>query len=478
MRHLLPFALLVPLSFGCSDDEPDSNAESGGSGGNEVAGTGSSSSSGGGGNSGGSSSGGGDGSGGSTASGGNTSDPALPLSERLKVSSVSVSEGVQDGVMNWRIWGRGDLHVAPVYTAPLSDCRTLVCYTSGAADASKAHVAVLKADDTLDQVIDVGDGFECRGLAAEEDGHFAVLLWDKTDRIYVQRFASDGTPTWNTRTELTNADNKPDDFGIGESRLEFGDGRYGAYYHVHSDSGHEGDTLKYVNAETGVESTEWGWGCSHSMSELLRYNAGLNEFLPACVTDCFPGTSGDFAANSIGGIYLNHNDSKVLDVDAGCNGSVAGELGGAAPASDGWKLVFNAHQAPAELGNDSYSDAKNQDIGFSAIGADLSASEVVWLTNTPDIDEADSSIAELTGGAETQFVIGWSTPAGEYRLGLYDAQGAVVLAPEDVSSISQWGRRDDPFRTHENGDVVWAWFENPGDTTLHFSRISSGAACK
>lgn len=472
MRLVLPLTLLTLLTFACSKEEPGPSGDGDGgspSSGGTMSGDGGSASG----------DGGSTGSGSSAATGGGTAMTDAPLSERLQVSSVEVSEGIQAGVKNWRIWGRGDLHVAPVYTVPLSDCSSLVCYTSGPVDSSKAHVAVLKADDSLDRVIDVGDGFECRGLAAEGDGTFAVLLWDKTDRIYVQRFDSSGTPTWGSPTELTNADNKPDDFGIGESRLEFGDGKYGAYYHVHSDSGHEGDTLKYVDAESGAESTEWGWGCSHSMSELLRYNTSLNSFLPACVTDCFPGTPpSDLVGGSIGGVYLNHNETKVLDVDAGCNGSVAGELGGAAPSSDGWKLVFNAHQAPAQPGNDSYNDEKNQDIAFSAIGADLSASPVVWLTDTPNIDEADSSIAELSGADEAQFVIGWSTPDGEYHLGLYDGTGKAVQEAEDLSAITQWGRRDDPFRTHKNGDVVWAWFENPGDTTLHFSRITSGAACK
>ena len=79
-----------------------------------------------------------------------------------------------------------------------------------------------------------------------------------------------GATSWNT--ELTNSDNHPTDFGIGESRLEFGGDRYGAYYHVHSDSGHEGDTLKFVNATTGAQTTQWSWGCSHSMSDLLSYH--------------------------------------------------------------------------------------------------------------------------------------------------------------------------------------------------------------
>src|SRR5690606_2253514 len=135
-------------------------------------------------------------------------------------------------------------------------------------------------------------------------------------------------------------------------------------------SGHEGDTLKWVDAATGAETTGWAWGCSHSMSNLLRYNPDLNGFMPACVTDCFPGTTGDFSTNSQGGIFLNHNKKKVMDVAAGCNGSVAGELGSAALAPDGYKQVFNAHHAPLVKGQQGYdSSTMNQDIGFVSIGA-------------------------------------------------------------------------------------------------------------
>jgi hypothetical protein len=336
-------------------------------------------------------------------------------------------------------------------------------------------VAQLDAQDGLVAELIAEAGVECRGLAAGEGGQFAALLWSPANEaIAVTRYDAAGTALGTT--PLTNADNHPTDFGIGEARLEFGDGRYGAYYHVHSDSGHEGDTLKWVSAASGSEDTEWDWGCSHSMSNLLRYNAPLNQFLPACVTDCYPGTGGTpFATTSIGGIYLNHNDHKVIDVDAGCNGDVAGELGGAALAPSGYKLVFNAHQAAASVGQGSYDeDAMNQDIGFSAIAQDGTPGQVVWLTTTAS-NEADSSISryEPAGGPE-QYLVGW-LEGGSYKLALLDPNGAFLESPVDVTALVQWGRRDDPFRTHVGGDVIWAWFDEPGSTTLRVARVDSGA---
>jgi hypothetical protein len=249
---------------------------------------------------------------------------------------------------------------------------------------------------------------------------------------------------------------------------------------VHSDSGHEGDTLKWAEASSGAESTEWGWGCSHSMSALLRHNPAVGEFLPACVTDCYPGTSGDnFETDSKGGIYLDHDEAKIMDVAAGCNGSVAGELGGAALAPAGWKLVFNAHQNPTTLGQSSYDpDSMNQDIGFVSVGGTFTPEQVVFLTNTPDLDEADSSISrwEPAGDGAEQYVVGWSEPGSStsYKLGRVDAAGAFLEGPIDVTSSARWGERDDPFRTHFNGDVIWAWFDAEGSTTLHFARLRAG----
>jgi hypothetical protein len=220
------------------------------------------------------------------------------------------------------------------------------------------------------------------------------------------------------------------------------------------------------------------------MSNLLRFNPGVGEFLPVCATDCYPGTSGEpFATESIGGIYLNHSDEKVIDVDAGCNGSVAGEVGSAALAPGGWKLVFNAHQAPVTLGQDSYNESTmNQDIGFSSIAGNLSAGAVVWLTNSPGTDEADSSIArwEPSDDAAEQYLVGWSEPGSPYvyLLARVDANGSFLEGPIDVSASLAWGRRDDPFRQHTNGDVVWAWFENPGDTTMHVARLQSGGTAE
>ncbi|MGC4087171.1 MAG: hypothetical protein QM756_04555 [Polyangiaceae bacterium] len=421
------------------------------------------------------------------------------VTEQIGSVTVTAPEGVKPGWRNYRVWGSVSLNIDPVYVAPMANCGTLVCYTTGTgvgtAGTRRARVARLDANDQLVTTHDLG-AFECRGIAAEPDGHFAALLWapgsvttcndyTQNGRIYVSRFDASGAAGWSK--ELTNTSttglgpNCPTLFDIGESRLEFGGGKYGAYYHVHSQSGHEGDTLKYVDT-AGTESTTWSWGCSHSMSNVLRFNPTDAKFMPACVTDCYPGTtSSDFTTGSIGGVYLS-NKTKVIDVDAGCNGSVAGELGSGAIAPSGWKLVFNAHQNAATMGASSYnSSTMNQDIGFASITSTLAPSGgVVWLTSTASLSEADSSIERFKRACDSteQYLVGWSEPgtAYKYKLGRVSATGTFIENPVDVTAQVKWGRRDDPFRAHVNGDIVWAWFDSAGSTSLRFARVRSGGS--
>jgi hypothetical protein len=399
-----------------------------------------------------------------------------PLLDRLEVVDIAVPEGVKAGVSNWRIWGTSPLGVAPVFTSPRPGCGTFVGFTTGA-NPITARVAVLDPAEGLETIIDLATGFELRGLAAESDTVFGALLWDPAaQQIFVRRF--DVASGELSSTPLVNADNNPTDFGIGDSRLEYGDGQYGAYYHVHSDTGHEGDTLKWVDAASGAESTGWGWGCSHSMSNLLRFNPAVDGFMPACVTDCFPGTSGDFAANAIGGIYLNHSQAKIMDVDAGCNGDVAGELGGAGLAPSGWVMTFNAHQAPATPGQNSYDPSTmNQDIGFVAIDGSLQPGPVVWLTETQG-NEDDAAVArwQPSDDGSEQYVVGWHGD-GTHWLARVDPSGSFLEGPVDLAGAASWGKRDDPFRAHANGDVAWSWFDEPGSTTLRVARLKSGTAC-
>lgn len=412
---------------------------------------------------------------------------STPLDARIVTTNITAPAGVKTGDGNWRIWGSSSLNIAPVFTIPFADCGTLVGYTTTTSGVHTARVARLDANDQIVTTHDLGT-FVLRGLAAEPDGNWGALLWEqkadiKTNQLHVRRYNVAGAQQFTAA--LPNAAVAPDDFNIGESRLEYDppNNRYGAYFHVHGVTqfvGHEGDMLQWVAKANGAITNGWTWGCSHSMSELLRYSPAASSTLPVCATDCFPGTSGtDFANNSIGGIYLNHNSVKVRDFNAGCNGRVATELGGAAPGVAGWKLVFNGHQNAATLGQSSYDVATmNQDIGFQAIANNRSLTgSIVWLTSTSGTNESNSSIArwQPMGDTTEQYVVGWTSAptGGTYHLARINATGGFLEGPLTITT-AKWGRRDDPFRTHLNGDIVWAWFDTAGSSTLRFARLVSG----
>ncbi len=64
-------------------------------------------------------------------------------------------------------------------------------------------------------------------------------------------------------------------------------------------------------------------------------------------------------------------------------------------------------------------------------------------------------------------------PPATYKLARVNASGTTLEGPVDVSSQVKWGRRDDPFRQHANNDIVCAWFDSAGSTTLKFARIKA-----
>src|SRR4029077_16173927 len=136
------------------------------------------------------------------------------------------------------------------------------------------------------------------------------------------------------------------------------------------------------------------------------------------------------------------------------------------------------------MGDSSYSTTMmNQDIAFAAIATNHTVSgAIVWLTTTAGVNEADSALRRWAprGDATEQYVVGWSEPgtAAVYKLGRVGATGAFLEAATDVAAKAHWGQRADPFRVHANRDVVWAWFDSAGSTTLRFARLRSGGTAQ
>jgi hypothetical protein len=76
------------------------------------------------------------------------------------------------------------------------------------------------------------------------------------------------------------------------------------------------------------------------------------------------------------------------------------------------------------------------------------------------------------GGTGEQYVVGWLAGT-TYYLARVSAAGAFLENPTAITT-AKWGERADPFRDHLNKDIVWAWFDAAGSTTLKFARLRSG----
>lgn len=409
----------------------------------------------------------------------------------LRVYNVTLPTTLKPGNSNWRVWGPRML-TTRLFNVPLASGNLLVGWT----DASgNGHVSHLTRNGTAGYALarDVTiAGRQLRGLAAADDTSFAVLGWVQAgtrgdaSKMYVQKWtAAEGTDAAPSRvweTELVAGTNYPSDFGIGDSRMNYGAGEYRAYYHVHSQSGHEGDAYFRVDAASGAATAVWTWGCSHSMSNLLSHHPVLNATVSLCVTDCYPGTKGgNFATDSIGGLYTDGR-SLLQVMNAGCNGAVAGEIGMIAPVhNDSWAVIFNSHQRRSQTGQRTYSTkTHNQDVAVAFIdSARTLAGPVKWLTHTR-ADEADPGLARYgafcsraTCGAFGQrdhvLLAGWKRGSDRF-LAFLRSSGDVGAGPFNVTRLAldgvdtavSWGARDDTWRTLGDGSV--AWLDAPNDS--------------
>jgi len=402
-------------------------------------------------------------------------DDASDLFEHMRVSSISLEGNLAAGDYNYRIRRRFSL-TTRLYDALLPGGDLLVGWTD---DKSVGHVSYLKRlagnRYTLKKTLDIKNRI-VRGIAALPDTSFGVLAWkddddeDKT-QMFVQGWtAMSGEPSMMFETELKNLDgdtldNRPTDFGIGESRMSVDAGdNYYVYYHVHSLSGHEGDTYFSVNTKTGTAKRIWRWGCSHSMSNLLSFHPSTNKTLSLCVTDCYPGTSGEpYATNAVGGLYTeNRNLLQVMG--GGCNGCVGGEVGMVAPVHEGgWVVIFNSHRNDVGKGTAACAGKYIQDVGLAFVDESKKLSgSVKWLTQGSD-DVSDPALARYGEFADGQnFLVGWKRSNSQF-IGLMDKSGKVTKGPFNVTSISidgvpttvSWGARDDTWRTLDDGSVVW-----------------------
>ncbi len=368
------------------------------------------------------------------------------LAGQVTKTSLILPHPLQGQVQSWCTWSW--CSVTPrLFHEPTVDGGALVGWTDG---SGNGHVSVITPAGSLGQTYDYA-GRSLRGLVAHSDGKFAVMQYDPATKImWLTKYNANGSQAWSTniKDSLTHFDG-----GIGDSRLAYGNGLYGAYFAVYGDSGwvkgHNGDQLTFVNDSGTIQSGGWEWGCSHSMAELINYHPGLAKFMPLCSSDCYASKG------------LLVSDSKlVYTCDGNCGGLVSAQLGQAAQTTTGWKVAFSA------LGT---ANVTGKGIGLATINADFTSS-YIWLTNTDGTTERDPVIARLgTSLGSDRFLVGWKTTNdGVYHLELIAGNGTVVQPLENVSAKGiTWGDRDDSLRTRPDGNISWVQ-GTAGGTALNY----------
>ena len=339
-----------------------------------------------------------------------------------------------------------------LYHEPLADGRTLVGWTDSSGDG---HISIISSA-AIERTFDY-QAQSVRGLVAHGDGNFAVLLWRSDPSVmYLSKRDRNGNAIWTTNLNSTMA---VADFGLGDSRLVYGNGLYAAYFTVGGVAdpltGHYGDQLTYVGDNGSIQPGGWIWGCSHSMAQLVGYHPGLNQFMPVCSSDCLPSK----------GIVADYN--QIYEADGDCRGRVSAQLGQIALGEVSWKLAFNAWGTSCCAGHG---------IALATIDKNYQSS-ITWLTHTDGAYEEDPVIARLGSGVQAErYVVGWTTVNDDvYWLAVIDGEGNFLAGPEEVTSAGvRWGNRDESFRTRPDGSVSWVQGE-PTDTALRLFRFDGSA---
>ena len=374
--------------------------------------------------------------------------PPPDLKDLITKVTVTLPQPLEAAAGSFCTWG--GCSVSPrLYHEPLMDDRTLVGWTDS---SGNGHVSVISGD-TIERTC----GFPARsvrGLVAHDDSTFAILLWNSDSKvIWLSKRSQNGSEIWTTNL---NGDGTFPEFWLGDGRLTYGSGLYVAYFTVKSTSGHYGDQLTYVDDNGNIQEGGWGWGCSHSLAELVGYHPSLDQFVAVCSSDCYPGK----------GIFINNN-YQVYEADGNCAGSVSAQLGQIAPGEGSWKLLFNALDRPC---------CEGRGIALATIDENYQ-SNFTWLTNTDGADERDPTIARLgSDGPAERYLVGWTTTNDSvYWLGVIDSEGNFLAGPEEVTSAGAlWGNRDDSFHTRADGSISWVQGD-PTSTKLRLFRFDGSA---
>lgn len=322
---------------------------------------------------------------------------AAGLSDRVTATSISLPSSLEGSIGSWGTWGATSIGPR-LYLVPTSDGTQLFGWTdaSGTGRISRLSGASATAIDSF-------PGLKTRGLIAHDDGSYAALRWHSpTETMWLAAYSSAGAQQWATIVDTANTEF---DEWLGDSRLTYGNATYAAYYTVYGTGswmeGHYGDQLRYVN-DAGSIVGGWEWGCSHSMAELISWDADLG-FVALCSSDCYPSKG-----------LVRDNSQNLVASDGNCGGLVSLQLGQMAAGNGEWKAIFNAMDMAC---------CEGRGVGFVRFGG-AGGTNLTWLTNTSGAYERDPVMARIPDapGGDERYLVGWRlSNTGEFYLAVVEA---------------------------------------------------------
>ena len=222
--------------------------------------------------------------------------------------------------------------------------------------------------------------------------------------------------------------------------VKTGAGQFAAYFALHrrwpDGIGHQGDTLRLLDANGASLGGGWGWGCSHSMDQLLTTSG--STLAPICISDCYPEK----------GVWFNHSQSMLIDdPSANCAGGYTTVLGGIAGVSDGFWITF---------GKQGRSGWDMQLTHLDAAGA-VGASVPLGASATGQV-----RLAGYDGGLLLGSFDGAAT-----TLERRDAAGAPNGSAEVVGGLSLPVQ---DMETLTTGEAAWAWTSG---ASLQIARVQT-----
>jgi hypothetical protein len=383
---------------------------------------------------------------------------AQTIASRISTASYTLPQKLESASSSYCV--QGSCTIGPrLYLAPRTDQVSLLGWTDS---SGTGHVSVLNGT-SISTLVSYPSA-KIKGLVVHDDSSFAALLYEHADStMTLSKHSSNGALSWSV--DITGPIAFPE-FGLGDSRLAYGGGRYAAYFAGKGKTGtfaagHNGDNLRMIDSAGNVLSSKgWTWGPAHSMAQLVGYHPRWDSVTALAVSDCYPNK----------GILVNARTTPLVTGDGDCSGSVSVQFGQMALNGSEWMVIFSAVNSVCCVG---------QGIGLVSFASDFSPT-VRWLTSSTGTQERDPVMAlagDLAPGGR-RFLAGWRLVSGnQFFLEVIDSGGTILQGPEEVGSSGiRWGNRDDSFRSGPNGTVLWVAGDAGSDTVRLYQYSLSPAS--